>query len=94
MDGDPRAAVRASGANALHERCEQAATWWVAAFDTTALTRREQHVALLAAAGHPDAAIAAKLGISPRTVQTHLLHTYSKLNITGRHDLPAALTEQ
>ena len=65
-----------------------------AAFDTTALTRREQHVALLAVAGHSDAAIAAKLGISPRTVQTHLLHTYSKLNITGRHDLPVALTEQ
>lgn len=92
--GDPRAATRVSvHATALHNRCEHAAISWITAFHTTALTRREQQVALLAAAGHSDAIIAAQLAISPRTVQTHLLRTYHKLNITGRQELPTALTE-
>lgn len=91
--GDSRAAARASvRATALHADCEQAAIGWVATFHAAALTRREEQVALLAAAGHPDTAIANQLAISPRTVQTHLLRVYYKLNITGRHDLPGALT--
>lgn len=91
--GEPRAAARASvRATALHARCEQAAIGWVAAFHSATLTHREEQVALLAAAGHSDAAIANQLAISPRTVQTHLLRAYRKLNIASRHDLPTALT--
>ena len=35
--------------------------------------------------------IAARLGISVRTVQTHLSHAYDKLGIHRRRDLPGAL---
>ena len=48
-------------------------------------------MAALAAGGSSDAAIAARLSISIRTVQTHLAHVYDKLGATGRADLPALL---
>ncbi|MEP6559600.1 MAG: LuxR C-terminal-related transcriptional regulator [Nakamurella sp.] len=93
--GDGRAAARAGNrAAALHARCEGAVIDWISAFPTVGLTRREQQIALLAAAGHPDATIAAQLGISRRTVQTHLVRVYRKLDITGRRDLPDVLIER
>jgi hypothetical protein len=56
-------------------------------------TRREQQIALMAAAGHSDAAIAAALKNSARTVQTHLARLYRKLAVSGRHKLPDALSQ-
>ncbi|MEO6956606.1 MAG: helix-turn-helix transcriptional regulator, partial [Antricoccus sp.] len=90
--GDPGAAARASvRATGLHDNCEQAVIGAIADFHNTDLTPREEQIAMLAAAGHSDTAIAARLTISPRTVQTHLLRAYHKLSITSRHDLPTAL---
>jgi ATP/maltotriose-dependent transcriptional regulator MalT len=84
------ALVRAAN---LHARCEGAAIPWATGFQTfEPLTRREQQIALLAAAGVSDAAIAAQLGISTRTVQNHLNHAYRKLAVTGRRFLPDALS--
>jgi len=51
-----------------------------------ALTRREREIARLAAS-LPDLAIAERLGISVRTVQTHLTRVYRKLRVSGRADL-------
>lgn len=51
------------------------------------LTARERQVALLAAAGHSDKSIAVRLGVSPRTVSTHLSRCYVKLGVTGREGL-------
>ncbi len=48
-------------------------------------------MALLAAAGRADAAIAAELAISVRTVQNHLASVYSKLGLRNRRELPEAL---
>ena len=45
---------------------------------------REMEVLRLAAGGHPNKEIAARLGISQRTVQTHLLNTYRKLSVDNR----------
>ena len=45
---------------------------------------REMEVLRLAAGGHPNKEIAARLGISQRTVQTHLLNTYRKLGVGNR----------
>jgi DNA-binding NarL/FixJ family response regulator len=57
----------------------------------TDLTPRETEVALLAARGLSDAAIAERLGIAVRTVTTHLHRTYTKLGIDGRIDLEREL---
>jgi DNA-binding CsgD family transcriptional regulator len=91
--GDGRAAAVATvRATSLHARCENASIPWVAGFQADeVLTHREQQVALLAAAGNPDSAIAVELAISVRTVQNHLARAYHKLGVTRRHDLPDAL---
>jgi DNA-binding CsgD family transcriptional regulator len=46
---------------------------------------------VLAAAGRTDAQIAAELGISIRTVSTHLTNVYGKLGVATRRELPEAL---
>ncbi|MFF7725396.1 AAA family ATPase [Streptomyces sp. NPDC008001] len=55
------------------------------------LTGAELRVAVLAAGGLPNRAIAARLSITPRTVELHLTKTYRKLGIQGRPQLAAAL---
>lgn len=55
------------------------------------LTPREQEIAILAAAGRHDAELADELGISIRTVQTHLGRVYMKLGIHSRLELAEAL---
>jgi len=87
--GDRRAATasaqRAAGYRAT---CEHAVSPWLAgAAAAVPLTPRERQIAALAAAGHQDQAIAARLRISARTVQTHLAHVYAKLGITSRTEL-------
>jgi DNA-binding CsgD family transcriptional regulator len=57
------------------------------------LTVREREIAGLAAGGLSDKAIAERLAVSARTVQSHLYSTYGKLGITGRSELAAALAE-
>lgn len=48
------------------------------------LTQRESEVLACLAEGQTNKAIAARLGISPRTVQKHLQRIYAKLNVEGR----------
>lgn len=55
------------------------------------LTSREFGVARAAAAGESDLQIAATLGISVRTAQTHLSRGYLKLGAGGRTELPSRL---
>jgi len=87
-----RAAAAAERATALHGRCENAVIPWVAGFQAEqVLTRRERHIALLAAAGRRDAEIAEDAQISIRTVQNHLAQAYRKLGVASRRDLPDAL---
>jgi DNA-binding CsgD family transcriptional regulator len=58
------------------------------------LTAREREVAALAVAGRRDAEIAAELFVSVRTVNSHLRSIYTKLGVTGRAELSAALQER
>ncbi|GAA1060424.1 LuxR family transcriptional regulator [Agromyces bracchium] len=51
------------------------------------LTPREREVASLAAQGLSSNEIAARLFLSPRTVNNHLQSTYAKLGIRGRREL-------
>lgn len=49
-----------------------------------ALTPREQQVLQLLARGLPNAEIARRLVISPKTVGTHIAHIYEKLGVRSR----------
>ncbi|PSL01895.1 regulatory LuxR family protein [Haloactinopolyspora alba] len=66
--------------------------WTVVPRDSAVtLTRREQQIAPLAAAGLASRDIAHRLSISTRTVESHLARVYSKLGISSRAELPRAL---
>ncbi|WP_425559428.1 LuxR C-terminal-related transcriptional regulator [Catenulispora yoronensis] len=81
------AAVFHERGEALAQRCEGARTplldqWRL----RSRLTPREREVVLLApSASTPQ--IAARLGLSPRTVSNYLQRAYDKLGLTGRADL-------
>jgi DNA-binding CsgD family transcriptional regulator len=53
----------------------------------TSLTPTELDVARLVAEGLTNRDVAARLFVSPRTVQTHLTHIYTKLGVTSRVQL-------
>jgi DNA-binding CsgD family transcriptional regulator len=55
------------------------------------LTQREREIALLAAAGRTSRDIGSHLGLSARTVDTHLTRVYRKLGIGSRAELGTAL---
>jgi DNA-binding CsgD family transcriptional regulator len=67
----------------------------VAKADTglASLTPQQRQIALLAAAGHTNKEIAARLFLSPRTVSTHLYQAFPKLGITSRAALRDALAD-
>lgn len=56
-----------------------------------ALTGSETRVASLAVMGYTNREIAAKLYVTPSTVEQHLTRVYRKLNIQRRQDLPSFL---
>jgi DNA-binding CsgD family transcriptional regulator len=58
---------------------------------SAALTRQEARIARLAAAGHSNKQIAAKLSLTVRTIEFHLSGVYRKLGISGRRELGAML---
>jgi DNA-binding CsgD family transcriptional regulator len=53
------------------------------------ITSREMDVFLLVARGHSNAEIAAKLYISPKTVETHIASLIAKTGRHGRRELVA-----
>jgi DNA-binding CsgD family transcriptional regulator len=50
------------------------------------LTEREAEIVRLMASGRTNADVAAEVGISPRTVQTHLQNAYRKLGVKTRSE--------
>lgn len=56
-----------------------------------ALTKRELEVACLVARGASNQRIAKDLGLSVRTIESHLDHAYNKLDVDSRTELAALL---
>ncbi len=57
------------------------------------LTPSERRVARMAAEGMINREIAQSLFVTEKTVETHLRHTYAKLKVRSRGELPAAITQ-
>jgi len=57
------------------------------------VTARQQEILALVARGFSNAAVADRLGISPRTVQKHLERAYRTLGISNRSQAAALLWE-
>jgi DNA-binding NarL/FixJ family response regulator len=74
-------------AHRLVDRCDGASTPALTLVAAPALTEREREVALLAARGLRDRQIAERLGVSTRTVSSHLHRCYTKLGIRRRTEL-------
>jgi DNA-binding NarL/FixJ family response regulator len=89
-----RAGAASATVERLTARCEGANTPALSmAPDVERLSSREREVALLAASGLTSRAIAERLYVSKRTVDNHLQRIYTKLGVTGRHQLAARLRD-
>lgn len=87
-----KARAASTRAAMFHTGCEGARTPILAQGTVVAdLTRREREVALLAAQGMTSRRIAAKLGVSVRTVDNQLGRVYTKLGVAGRRELSAVV---
>ncbi len=56
------------------------------------LTRRERQIATLASKGIKNVEIAKRLGLSVRTVESHLYRVYGKLGVSTRDKLAQLLS--
>jgi ATP/maltotriose-dependent transcriptional regulator MalT len=87
-----RALAAASRSRALAAGCEGAITPALAGAGAyQELTAREREVAMLAAHGLSNPAIAERLVLSVRTVENHLQRVYGKLGVTSRERLKEVL---
>ena len=69
-------------------------TYEVAAAPPSSLTRREQQIAALIAAGHSNKDIAADLSISPTTAARHVANILAKLGFRSRTQIAAWVADQ
>lgn len=60
-------------------------SWW------SGLTRAEHNVANLVAENMSNGEIGRRLGVSPRTVETHLTHIFRKAPVSNRRELGRAI---
>ena len=65
--------------------------WLPPVESTVSLTRREQEIASLAAGGLTSRAIASRLTLSVRTVDSHLARVFAKTGVHSREGLSAVL---
>jgi DNA-binding NarL/FixJ family response regulator len=83
--------ARTDRARILIGRCEGAQSPALTLIDTPILTTREREVVTLAADGFSSPAIAKRMALSNRTVETHSRNAYAKLGIHSRDELPSVV---
>lgn len=90
------AAMGATGfaARALGELRAAGAAGRESAPTPTRLTPQESHIARLAGQGLTNSEIAARLFLSPRTVEYHLSKVFTKLGIGSRHELRGGVRDE
>jgi DNA-binding CsgD family transcriptional regulator len=93
LAGSPRRAAAAAGrVESFLEHCDgPRPIGLTVTLAAPTLTRREREVAMLAQTGLSSQAIAERLFLSVRTVDSHLARTYNKLGIASRRELGPAL---
>jgi DNA-binding CsgD family transcriptional regulator len=84
LDPDPRVGALASG---LIAACPEARTPALHGIRPARLSPRRRATAQLAIEGLDGGQIAARLGLSVRTVENHLGHAYRQLGVRGRKEL-------
>ncbi|HEY6474854.1 MAG TPA: LuxR C-terminal-related transcriptional regulator [Acidimicrobiales bacterium] len=93
--GSGRAASSAARtATGYAERCDGGRPVIDATAGPVRLTKREREVAALVVAGNSTKEIAARLYLSPRTVENHLHRAYTKLGVADRAALAGALAPE
>jgi DNA-binding CsgD family transcriptional regulator len=92
---DGREAARRATAllRELRPRCPDARTPLLLDVPMVQLSPRERDVARLAATGLRSRQIADRLHLSVRTVDNLLQRCYTKLGVSGRHELPGAIDD-
>jgi DNA-binding CsgD family transcriptional regulator len=75
----------------LVRRCGAAPVTVAIAEPVAPLTGREREIVVLVADGLSTKEVAERLYLSPRTVSNHLQNAYTKLGVSKRSELPAAL---
>jgi two-component system response regulator NreC len=88
-DSDLPAAVRSASHGQHYVSPALAAKIAGRSSDGDSLTPREREVLRLIALGHTSVEIAAKLGLSPRTIETHRARIHRKLGLDTRAELVA-----
>jgi DNA-binding CsgD family transcriptional regulator len=93
--GEPRRATADErAADALIRRCRGANTPTLTTVESVVpLTAREREIVLLVADGLSTKEVAERLFLSARTVSNHLQNAYTKLGISKRSELAAALKQ-
>ncbi|GLZ51370.1 LuxR family transcriptional regulator [Actinomycetospora sp. NBRC 106378] len=88
----PEAAAASRRATALAERCERPRTpALTAASAPVSVSAREREVATLAAAGLSNRDIAERMGVSLRTVESHIYRACARLGLSGRSEFVAVV---
>jgi DNA-binding CsgD family transcriptional regulator/predicted negative regulator of RcsB-dependent stress response len=87
--GDARGAALAAERGAAIERSGSLVNAVLRAVDRPRLTPREAQIVRLVAEGSSDRDVAERLGLSTRTVHSHLRRSYTKLGIASRSQLTA-----